>query len=131
MGIACMIPHGAHVCPACELDGDKGSGDRGQMNDRPIPSTQQGTRFLHCVKCIEERPEGVSPAEYARLSVSLTPIGIQVFCQRHEINVIHVDLGEGPVRANISAKGDKIQTLNMTAPPPCKMCAEGKDAHSH
>ena len=49
------------------------------------------TQFFHCKKCIEEMPNGVSPKDYARLSVGWTKLGVQVFCVRHDINVVHID----------------------------------------
>lgn len=51
---------------------------------------EQGISYLHCAKCLEERPEGVSPAEWARLSVATTAQGIQVWCVRHDINVDNI-----------------------------------------
>jgi hypothetical protein len=46
-------------------------------------------RYLHCAKCLREKPSGQSPAEWARLNVGLTARGdVQVWCTRHDINVI-------------------------------------------
>lgn len=47
--------------------------------------------FLHCKRCIEERPTTVTPKAWARLSVGYTKRGIQIWCDRHEINVMHMD----------------------------------------
>lgn len=47
--------------------------------------------YLHCAKCLKEKPPGVSPREWAQLEVGWTPEGIQVWCRRHECNVLHVD----------------------------------------
>lgn len=48
-------------------------------------------RFFHCRKCLEEKPEGVSPREWAQLEVGFTIAGMQVWCKRHDCNVCHVD----------------------------------------
>lgn len=48
--------------------------------------------FLHCGLCIETKPEGVSPRDWAQIEVGLTRWGIQVWCKRHECNVAHFDL---------------------------------------
>jgi hypothetical protein len=56
-----------------------------------IPAAESITRFIHCKRCIEELPPSTSPMDWARLSVGFTPQGIQVWCNRHEINVMHVD----------------------------------------
>jgi len=64
---------------------------------RPRPSSENSIQlFMHCRRCLQERPEGESPQTWARLSVGWTDIGIQVWCNRHEINIVHVDF-EGEV----------------------------------
>jgi hypothetical protein len=50
------------------------------------------TFFYHCAKCLDEIPEGTSPRDYAQLEVGQTEIGIQVWCRRHDIDVVHLDL---------------------------------------
>ncbi|MDP2662049.1 MAG: hypothetical protein Q8R28_15095 [Dehalococcoidia bacterium] len=47
--------------------------------------------FLHCALCMTEKPPGVSPREYAQLEAGWTTLGFQVWCKRHEVNVLHVD----------------------------------------
>ena len=47
--------------------------------------------FLHCMKCLEECPETMSPREWARNETGWTQEGIQVWCTRHEMNVIALD----------------------------------------
>ncbi len=47
--------------------------------------------YLHCAKCLEELPETESPASFARLSVGWTRLGLQVWCSRHDLNVINLD----------------------------------------
>lgn len=43
--------------------------------------------FLHCRRCLAELPEGTSPADFARLSVSIDDDGLRVFCERHQLAV--------------------------------------------
>lgn len=45
--------------------------------------------FLHCGQCLREKPRGVSPAEHARIQAGLTATGIQVWCNRHRMEVGH------------------------------------------
>lgn len=46
------------------------------------------TAFVHCQRCLEELPEDVSPADWSRTQTGLTSTGeIQVWCNRHDINV--------------------------------------------
>jgi len=52
---------------------------------------------FNCKKCQEEYMDGKygrnkSMAELARLSIGRTKTGLQVWCVRHEINVIDMDL---------------------------------------
>ena len=37
--------------------------------------------------------EGMSLADYQRLDVGFTEFGIQVWCRRHDVNVVHVNFG--------------------------------------
>jgi hypothetical protein len=47
--------------------------------------------YLHCKKCLEERPPELSPMEWSRVQVGWTVKGIQIWCNRHELNVMHMD----------------------------------------
>lgn len=54
--------------------------------------------YFHCKKCILEiqqiaadSPEGASPRDYQRISAGFTKKGIQVWCNRHNANIIHID----------------------------------------
>jgi len=62
--------------------------------------------FFHCKECLKELPEGQSPQDYARLSMGWTQPGFQVWCNRHNINVIHVHFEGVKHPADISKVGD-------------------------
>lgn len=47
--------------------------------------------FFHCALCLEELPEGMSPQEYEHTESGWTEKGFQVWCQRHNANIIHMD----------------------------------------
>lgn len=47
--------------------------------------------FFHCSKCMKEIPSGVSPRDWQKNEVGFTKKGLQVWCIRHEENVIHLD----------------------------------------
>lgn len=50
--------------------------------------------YWHCRKCIEEKPEGISPAEWQRTSVGFTSLGdVQAWCNRHDIQITRVYIG--------------------------------------
>jgi hypothetical protein len=47
--------------------------------------------FFHCGKCLEELPPNTNPQEWGALEVGWTSAGVQVWCKRHDINVMHLD----------------------------------------
>ena len=48
-------------------------------------------QFMHCGLCLSEKPSSISPQEYSQVSVGWTVAGLQVWCDRHACNVLHVD----------------------------------------
>lgn len=60
--------------------------------DRHIPVENSIASYMHCKKCLEEKPEGVSPKEFSQTQTGFTKLGIQIWCNRHECNVAHIDL---------------------------------------
>ena len=60
--------------------------------------------FYHCKQCLEEvmlLPD-VSPREYVNVEIGPTKEGLQIWCVRHEANVMDVDFqGAGPFPGNI------------------------------
>lgn len=79
-----------------------------------IPATNEIVSFLHCNQCIKElmndqdEPEDlvghilepINPREYAKIEVGYTPMGIQLWCLRHDINIIHIDFNGMKFYAN-------------------------------
>ena len=55
------------------------------------------TENLVCNQCYEEYCAGLTDSrslqQYSTLDVGLTDIGLQVWCRRHDVNVVHVDFG--------------------------------------
>jgi hypothetical protein len=47
--------------------------------------------YWHCRMCHGQLPKGMAMARWARLSVGLTPWGLQVWCERHDAEVATVD----------------------------------------
>lgn len=42
--------------------------------------------YLHCKKCLQEKPTGISPAKYQQSQAGLSPEGdLIVWCLRHEV----------------------------------------------
>lgn len=64
--------------------------------DNNVPTAEFGNKlaivqYIHCKLCFDQLPRGKSMEEYARLSVGMTRQGLQVWCARHDCNVMHVD----------------------------------------
>lgn len=53
--------------------------------------TNQILSYMHCGMCLSEIPDGVSPALWADLEFGFTERGLQVWCRRHDCNLIHID----------------------------------------
>jgi len=62
-----------------------------EIPPREIPTTNEINAFMHCKRCLDELPLGYSPRDYASLECGWTKLGFQVWCKRHEANIIHVD----------------------------------------
>ena len=62
--------------------------------------------FIHCKLCLDEfysKASDLSPREYAQIEVGWTKPGFQIWCKRHEVNVMDVDFGgAGPFQADMS-----------------------------
>lgn len=66
--------------------------------------------FMTCKECFESLPNGVSPREWGRIEVGYTPKGIQVWCVRHERNVLHLDfLGQKMAYADMDVNEHGFQ----------------------
>ena len=59
--------------------------------------------YLHCGKCLSELPCGVSPEEYSNTQTGWTKQGLQVWCNRHDCNVVHIDFEGHKHRADTTA----------------------------
>lgn len=68
--------------------------------------------FYHCGKCLDRLPPGKSPQQWAKLEVGATDRGVQVWCKRHQINVIHIDFEGVQHAADTSIKGDFDVTVS-------------------
>lgn len=55
------------------------------------------TAYIHCARCLDEwksDPEirsTTTPKDYARTQAGFTATGLQVWCNRHECNVDHME----------------------------------------
>jgi len=79
------------------------------MSHRPISNKLEIKAYLHCGKCIEEWNADChlnttcSPADYSRTQAGWTELGLQVWCNRHNCNVVHIDFEGCKHPANVTA----------------------------
>ncbi len=95
-------------CPACEEDLDK---TFERTPDGP-GNHKQIRAYMHCGLCVQEfmalrekndpSVEGISAGDYQRLEIGNTVYGFQVWCTRHNVNVIHTDFQGKKIRANMT-----------------------------
>ena len=69
-----------------------------------IPITNEITQFIHCSKCAEEIPDGITPSDWQRFEIGFTKLGIQVWCKRHNCNIVHIDFDGIQHHANTNKK---------------------------
>ncbi len=62
--------------------------------------------YFHCKECFNDRPEDQSPQEWSKLSAGFTKFGLQVWCDRCEANVIHIDFQGVKHPADMTRVGD-------------------------
>ena len=59
-----------------------------------MPDISDIIAYFHCKTCLEEIPEGVSPAEWSDQQAGWTMYGLQVWCNRHNKNIIGLEFNE-------------------------------------
>lgn len=75
-----------------------------------LSNNNQIEMYLHCSLCLQEWEADpkiktvMSPAEYARTQSGWTKQGLQVWCNRHECNVVHIDFEGQKHPANVTRK---------------------------
>lgn len=52
------------------------------------------SHYFHCSKCLKEKPYGKSPREWFKVEIGWTEKGLQVWCNRHNCNVINIKFKE-------------------------------------
>jgi hypothetical protein len=48
--------------------------------------------YFHCKMCLEELPKTESPMSWSRTQCGWTSKGVQVWCIRHDTEIVHLDL---------------------------------------
>ena len=80
--------------------------------NRNIPNTLKILQYLHCRKCITQKPLGVSMSEWGGYDIGWTKLGLQVWCKKHNCNMMHIDFQGQQHPANLTTKKDKNEKTN-------------------
>ena len=70
--------------------------------DMSIPNTMSIEMYLHCGLCITEH------AKPQMLEVGWTQRGLQVWCKRHDCNMLHLDFEGKQLKANTTASKETV-----------------------
>jgi hypothetical protein len=55
-------------------------------DDPALP--EQGANYMNCVRCMAEKPDDISPQQWARQQLAVTKDGrLQLWCTRHNCNI--------------------------------------------
>lgn len=76
---------------------------------KPIPNTLEIGSYIHCGMCLSELPKGVSPQEYQKIQAGWTNLGLQIWCIRHDCNIIHIDFGGKKLKAKAGTIWDRCR----------------------
>lgn len=71
--------------------------------------------YLHCGLCLDELMASkelsskYSPRDYQRIQAGWTREGIQIWCVRHEVNILHIDFEGIKHRADSTMAKPKVE----------------------
>lgn len=71
---------------------------------------------IECKLCAAEIPPGVSMREWSWLGAGFTSRGFQVVCQRHGINVLHLDFKGEVLQGSGNADPEEYLAISQQAP---------------
>jgi hypothetical protein len=74
-----------------------------RKDDRPVPNSNEILSYFHCMQCLTDPALIGTPLREQYLEVGWTMLGLQVWCRRHEINVVHIDFEGHQHPANVTA----------------------------
>lgn len=100
-------------CPTCE-DAQEAMESKVESSRQPVPNDNRIGGFITCVQCVREaealreKGEHVSHKNYARVEVGFTREGLQVWCLRHDCNILHVDFQGQKHPASTRARCDFV-----------------------
>lgn len=82
------------------------------MKKKTLSNSNKILLYLHCGLCLDELAIGnidKSPMEYQWIQAGWTKEGIQLWCVRHECNILHIDFEGKKHPANTTRKAIKTE----------------------
>jgi len=58
---------------------------------RRIPNTNSIGLFMHCANCLKDKPADIAARDWVKIEAGWTRRGLQLWCRRCEINILHID----------------------------------------
>jgi hypothetical protein len=88
-----------------------------RTKNRVLNSNQIET-YAHCALCLDELPADTSPREYVRVEFGWTKFGLQVWCIRHDCNIVNIDFEGHKHPANTTRRRPSAEVVPLAARPP-------------
>lgn len=82
--------------------------------EKELSNSNEIKLYLHCGLCLDELKDldlDLSPQEYQKIQVGWTEGGIQVWCNRHDCNLVNIDF-EGQTHLANTTREKKEEELN-------------------
>ena len=87
------------------------------MNDIIVPGRRRLAgnakaikQFFHCAACEDSLPAGLQIWEWMQLECGPTDYGFQVWCRRHDVNIVHIDFLGNRLPGNIGGRARAWQS---------------------
>lgn len=98
---------------------DSGEAMSDEVAEEPVAKRflQDGiNKHVECKLCAAELPPGVGMASYSWLAAGFTSKGFQVVCQRHGINVLHLDFQGQVLQGSGNSDPEEYLEISQQAP---------------
>ena len=77
---------------------------------KTISNKNEIEMYLHCGLCLDEKPEDISPMDYQRIQAGWTVQGLQIWCIRHDCNILHIDFEGRKLSANTTRTSESKES---------------------
>jgi len=86
-----------------------------------ISNTNKIQMYIHCGRCLNDFKKHKYPnksmADISKFDIGWTKQGLQVWCQIHDCNIVHIDFQGIKHPANLTAIKEKIKQVKKIKQP--------------